>query len=244
VKKVFNVESLESREMLSCLVVDRGRTILINTDADDFETPNEVWVEEEANSDITVVCYARDTIDATFEQTFSNVRTVIVRGTPGDDFVLFDLLGLTPLRINVSTFDGYDSVGVGVEELFEPLTISVNLGNDDDDFYMGIVGDIVGNLFVNVNAGAGDDWVEYALFNGIYGGRTRLTTSLGTGDDGLDIFISTIDSSSTPLIRVSGGGGNDALWIDDILEERSRLTASQFESVFVNTLCEDQGTCV
>lgn len=237
--KRMELERLEERTMLACAVAQHGSALLITAGGD------EVNVGEVESGDMGVICFEAGTVDVTFEDEFAGVRRVSLRGGPEDDYFGIYLTGETQLRIDVSTGDGFDSVDVNVVEVSESLQIRANLGNDDDWFSFLVHGDVFASLTLSVTAGNGDDYVEVTGYGQIVDGRSRLTVSLGAGDDEADLFLEPAIDARPTVVQLSGGSGSDALFIDQVLMDRGRVRASQFEDLIVTPSCAlDDPDCI
>lgn len=227
----MRVEQLENRCLLSCLATQHGSLLTVDAGGD------YVGIGETDAGDVEVVCLAPDSVDVTLEDSFSNVRRIAVHGGPEDDWINVFLAGQINLRVDINTFDGFDTVEISAVEIAAPLSLRVNLGNDDDWFSFEVQGDVLDSMRINVLAGNGDDYVEMTTYSQIVDGRNTISVSLGAGDDEADIAIDVADGSRPPSVRLSGGSGADALYVDQVLMERGRVRASQFEDVIVMPSC-------
>lgn len=225
----MKVEQLEGRALLSCAAFQHGGSLLINTGGDT------VLVAELDPDSMEVLCWSPDDTveDATFNEGFTNVKQVIVKGTAGDDTVLFDMSGSLPVKLNISTGDGDDDVSVDIDSLDAPLNVRANLGADDDSFEVFVAGDISNSMKLNVTAGDGNDSLDVSAGGDLFDGLVTVHAKMGAGIDDVVIGLKPLDIPKAPIIKVNGGNDSDYFYIDNALSDISHLNVSAVESIFL-----------
>lgn len=225
---MLHFEQLEPRQLLSCVVSDRGSSVNVRVDG-------ELLIEETDFGDMSVICLDDGVV--TFEQDFEFVSRLNVRGGSGEDQVYVSLFGFAPLRLNISTYAGDDVVNVVADEIAERSYYRLRLGSGDDAASVIVDGDIASNFSVSIDGNTGNDVIDVLTFGLIVDGRAHVNVVMGDGADSTRLFMRTDDGLFQPLVRVNGGAGLDVVEVDEFLSQRGLVDTPLVEVVELVPRC-------
>ena len=233
------MDILEPRLLLTCIVAKHGSTLTVKTGLDEY-----VAIVENLDSGIDVECYQfGDDATPVLATSFTGVSVLNVVGNPLPNDIYVELNGDKSYIANINTLGGDDIVEVVLNEVTAKNTLHINTSTGNDYVSVRAAWLVDAALNVTINTGSGDD---VAAIDCPYGDITpaaklSLSLSLGSGNDDASIFLwPTTHFNQKPLIRVSGGSGQDALSVDNDLWWVSRNTLSTVESPFAVIPCDDE----
>jgi hypothetical protein len=233
------LEGLETRRLMSCVILVKGDAMLI-LGSDDAET---VVITDDGAGNVAAVCDGKTAVG-------KGIRRVGVLTFGGNDSVTYNITGdlTTPRDIGVDLGTGNDSFSFDLQgDVLAPakarssqrgreqddhdedgdgkgggtggrLNLLVSGSGGDDQVAANLKGDITPGAQVNlvINVGAGNDTVD-VMFAGMQDGVLRVDVRGDKGNDTIRtglalVFIST----GTTIAEVRGEDGNDSLHLQII----------------------------
>jgi hypothetical protein len=217
------VEALEDRQLpaVTLTLMNNGATLSIKGDAQGE------WINIDQNDDTDqlMVSYQRvadmpsgaSLPISTFQS--STIKKIVVDLGAGDDVLNYTLDGRTmqwAKNISIDMGAGNDAAYLEFQGLMiMPLANAqeVLVGTDPVIYPQPQQADLLANLSIDVQGGAGDDVIQ-SSFGNIHQGLTYQASG-GAGNDTLYIQeTGSMSSSARVLFDQDGGAGDDKLWVD------------------------------